>query len=142
MVNQNSISLIILKQLANDFRHNYPQFDIKAHPVNDTSAVLVVKNNYRKFTFNLFAGNLDKVFALTQILSIMRVKQWVIKHNIFQKVTDNNTSKYILLVDIVANGFSESQHPLPIGVDLAEQDSIRTIHNWICDTIQLPCDET
>lgn len=142
MVNKSSISLIILKQLANDFRQNYPQFDIKAHPVNDTSAVLVVKDNHRKFTFNLFAGNLDKVFALAQILSIMHIKQWVIKHDIFQKVADNNTSKYILSVDIVADRLTKSHNPSPIGVDLAEQDSIRTIHNWICDTVQLPYNET
>lgn len=134
---QDGISLIIFKQLADDFRSQYPQFDIKAHPVNDTSAVLIFKNTSDKYTFQLFAGNLDKIFALAKILSIVHVKQWVAKHSILSKISADNTSKYILMVDIISgNKLAKSEHPLPIGIDLAEPDSINTIQDWIYNIVQ------
>jgi len=135
-----SIPLLIFKDLAKQFRKQLGiQFDIKAHPINATSATLVFKNPDHKISFYLFAGNLDLLLAIVKLLSVPYVKAWVDKHKLFSQPfnSEASTSKYIISVDIIkGNKLSSAKSPVPIGIDLADPDSISEIKDWISVVVQ------
>lgn len=134
-----SIPLLILKDLAKHYRVHYKElYDIKAHPISITSAILVFKNNNHKIKFNLFAGNLDLLLAIVKMLSVPHVKAWVDKYNILGQPigTTANTSKYIISVDmVIGNQLPKTKIPAPMGIDLADPDSITEIRDWIANII-------
>ena len=133
-----SIPLLILKDLAKYYRRRYAQYDIKAHPVGITSAILVCKNNDYKLTFSLFAGNLDVLLTIIKMLSVPYIKAWVDKHNILNQPLGGtaNTSKYIITVDIIrGNKLAQRKIPVPMGIDLADPNSITEIRDWVTNNI-------
>lgn len=134
-----SIPLLILKDLAKHCRLAYgAKYDIKAHPISITSAIMVCKHQNHKMTFSLFAGNLDILLAIIKMLSVPYVKAWVDKHNILHQPLGGtaDTSKYIISVDIMmGNKLANNKTPTPIGIDLADPDSIAEIRDWVIHII-------
>lgn len=124
-----NIPLLILKHAAKCFRSSYYQYDIKAHPAND-SAILVFKNHKTKIIFNMFAGDINSLSEIMKILSISSVKALVDKFGLHKQSTDN---KYIICASIYNNNQPIKSHET--GIDLADPDSINKIMTWIRATV-------
>lgn len=136
---KDSVASLIFKELAKEFRALFGhKYDIKAHPVTPSTAVLVFKNKLSKITFNMSAGDLDTLLVILKILAIPNAKNWLINQTLNDSVNTSHYvgSKYIISVSIMlGNQLSDTKSPSPIGIDLAHPDSIREIKEWIMEVV-------